>query len=88
MKIWAALPGLETVYSNIDCMSGQPSFKAAEVVAGTSKDENLGSTYRPETVYSNIDCMSGQPSVKAAEVVAGTSKDENLGSTYRPGNGL
>ena len=46
-KIWAALPGLETVYSNIDCMSGQPSVKAAEVVAGTSKDENLGSTSRP-----------------------------------------
>ena len=38
---------LETVYSNIDCMSGQPSVKAAEVVAGTSKDENLGSTSRP-----------------------------------------
>ena len=47
MKIWAALPSLETVYSNIDCMSGQPSVKAAEVVAETSKDENLDSTYRP-----------------------------------------
>ena len=42
MKIWAAPPGLETVYSKIDCMSGQPSVKAAEVVAGTSKDENFG----------------------------------------------
>ena len=47
MKIWAALPGLETVYSNIDCMSGQPSVKTAEVLAGTSKDENLSSTSRP-----------------------------------------
>ena len=46
-QIWAAVPGLETVYSNIDCLSSQPSFKAAEVVAGTSKDENLGSTSRP-----------------------------------------
>ena len=46
-KIWAELPGLETVYSNIDCMSGQPSFKAAENLAGTSKDEYLGSTFRP-----------------------------------------
>ena len=48
MKIWAAVPGLETVYSNIDCMSSQPSVKAAEVFAGTCKDENLGSTSRPE----------------------------------------
>ena len=36
MKTWAALPGLETVFSNIDCMSGQPSVEAAEVVAGKS----------------------------------------------------
>ena len=36
MKIWVAAPGLETVYSNIDCVSGQSSVKAAEVVAGTS----------------------------------------------------
>ena len=46
-KIWAALPGPEKVYSNIDCMSGQLSVKAAEVVVGTSKDENLGGTSRP-----------------------------------------
>ena len=84
MKIWAALPGLETVYSNIDCMSGQPSVKAAEVVAGKIWAALPGL----KTVYSNIDCMSGQPSVKAAEVVAGMSKDETLGSTSRPGNGL
>ena len=65
-------------------MSGQPSVKAAEVVAGKIWSAPPGL----ETVYSNIDCMSGQPSFKAAEVVAGTSKDENLGSTSRPGNGL
>ena len=47
MKLLAALPGLETVYSNVDCMSDQPSVKAAEVLAGTSKDEKLGSTSRP-----------------------------------------
>ena len=47
MKIWAALPGLETVFSNIDCMSGQPSVKAVEIPTGTSKDENLGSSSRP-----------------------------------------
>ena len=84
MKIWTARTGLETVYSNIDCMSGQPSVKAAEVVAGEIWAALLGL----ETFYSNIDCMPVEPSVKAAEVVAGTSKDENLGSTSRPGNGL
>ena len=84
MKIWAAPPGLEMVYSNIDCMSGQPSVKAAEVVARKIWAALPGL----ETVYSNIDCMSGQPSVKAAEVIAGRSKDENLGSTSRPRNGL
>ena len=84
MIIWAALPGVETVYSNIDCMSGQPSVKAAEVVAG----KIWASLPGLETVYSNIECMSDQPSVKAAEVVAETSKDENLGSTSRPRNGL
>ena len=84
MKISAAPPGVETVYSNIDCMSGQPSVKAAEVVAGKIWAALPGL----EKVYSNIDCMSGLPSVKAAEIVAGTSKDENLGSTSRPGNGL
>ena len=84
MKIWAAPPGLEMVYSNIDCMSGQPSVKAVEVRAGKIRAALPGL----ETVYSNIDCMSGQPSVKAVEVFAGTSKDENLGSTSRPGNVL
>ena len=84
MKIWGALPGLETVYSIIDCMSGQPSGKAAEVLAGKIWAALPGL----EKVYSNIDCMSGQPSVKAAEVIAGRSKDENLGSTSRPRNGL
>ena len=84
MKIWAALPGPKTVYSNIDCRSGQPSVKAAEVFAGEIRAALLGL----EKVYSNIDCMPGEPSVKATEVVAGTSKDENLGSTSRPGNGL
>ena len=69
MKTWAALPGLETVNINVDCMSGQPSVKAAEIVAGKIWAALPGL----ETVYSNIDCMSGQPSVKAAEVVAGTS---------------
>ena len=84
MKLWGAPPGLEMVYSNIDCMSGQPSVKAAEVVARKIWAALPGL----EMVYSIIDCMSGQPSVKAAEIVAGTSKDENLGSTSRPGNGL
>ena len=75
--------------ATIQCMkTGQHSIRAAEVVPGTSKDENLGSTSKLETVYSNIDCMSGQPSVKAGEVVAGTSKDEILGRTSRPGKGL
>ena len=69
MKIWAAPSGLETVYSNIDCMSGQPSVKAVEVLAGKIWAALPGL----QTVYSNIDCMSGQPSVKAGEVVAGTS---------------
>ena len=78
MKIWAALPGLETVYSIIDCMSGQPSGKAAEVLAGKIWAALPGL----ETVYSNIDCMLGRPSVKGAEVVAETSKDKNLGSTF------
>ena len=49
-------------------MSGQPSGKAAEVLAGKIWAALPG----PEQVYSNIDCMSGQPLVKAAEVVAGT----------------
>ena len=32
----------------MQCMNtGQHSIRAAEVVAGTSKDENLGSTSRP-----------------------------------------
>ena len=69
MKILAALPGLETVYSNIDCMSDKPSVKAAEVLAGKFWAAPPGL----ETVYNNIDCMSGQPSVKAAEVFAGTA---------------
>ena len=77
MKIWAALPGLETVYSNIDCMPGQPSVNAAEVFARNIWTALPGL----ETVSSNIDCMSGQPAVKAVKVVAGTSKYENLGST-------
>ena len=51
MKIWAAPPGLEMVYSNIDCMSGQPSVKAAEVVARKIWAALPGL----ETVYSNID---------------------------------
>ena len=79
MKIWAALTGLEMVYSNRDCMSGQRSVKAAEVVAG----KIWAALPCLETVYSNIECMSGQPSVKGVEVIAMTSKDENLGSTWK-----
>ena len=73
MKIWTAPPGLETVYSNIDYMSGQPSSKQQKLLRGRLKMKIWAAPPGLETVYINIDCMSGQPSVKAAEVVAGTS---------------